>query len=53
MSLLPGPEQAEKFVAPVSIEHLKVTGPTASLALKVNVGVLSVMVPVGPELTLT
>ena len=53
MSLVPGPEQAEKLAVPVSIEHLKVIGPTASVPLKVKVGVLFVVVPVGPESTLT
>jgi hypothetical protein len=39
VSLSPGPEQARKLGVPPSIEHWKATGPTASLPLKVNVGV--------------
>ena len=53
VSLLPGPEQAPKLAVPVSIEHWKVIGPTASVALKVNVGLVSVVVPLGPLSTLT
>ena len=37
----------------MSIEHWKVIGPTASVALKVKVGVVSVVVPVGPLSTVT
>ncbi len=53
VSLLPGPEQAPKLGVPVSIEHWKVIGPTASVALKVKVGVVAVVVPLGPLSTLT
>jgi hypothetical protein len=48
VSLSPGPEHAPKFAVPVSIEHWKVTGPTVSVALKVKVGVMSFVSPVGP-----
>ena len=48
VSLSPGPEHAPKLGAPVSIEHSKVTGPTPSVALKVKVGVVSLVSPVGP-----
>ena len=48
VSLLPGPEHAPKLGVPVSIEHWKDTGPTESVALKVNVGAGSLVNPVGP-----
>ena len=46
--MFPGPEQGPKLGAPVSIEHWKSIGPTASVALKENVGVVSLVIPVGP-----
>ena len=53
VSLSPGPEHAPKLGVPVSIEHSKVTGPTPSVALKVKVGVVSLVSPVGPPSTVT
>ena len=49
VSLSPGPEHPPKLAVPVSIEHRNVTGPCASVPLKVKVGRVSVIVPVGPE----